>query len=384
MAKDNCILLSNSLDLALVLERLEAAYGESALKIEGDRADWQRVAVSRRKLLWLSQVTFVPMTAAQLAEIQKRLRHVYSSVHPEIPALHTKLMVKIATSRLAIEVQAPKGLRGMEEVVFEVSNALDAVIFWEGSKMLDKKGQLVMDFEGHSGVGDLEVTVDASLLDQHTPVSEEGKARKARSEEILKQHALLVNKSLPPIAGEQDARLRSQQAVAERALALMLVAVKGEGLEDEIVQRVMADYGIAPLLSPNEQAFIQNQAPSQQDRINFIWRYESLATLLWALGFQQQLTYPDAICDVPSLVTAIRESGSYEGFLAASKLRSATEILDQTDLIYRIHWAVVDARLRGLVAPGGIEAGVVYERHYALNWLTCYFGQAWDDVRTDT
>jgi hypothetical protein len=27
---------------------------------------------------------------------------------------------------------------------------------------------------------------------------------------------------------------------------------------------------------------------------------------------------------------------------------------------------------------------VVYERHYALNWLTGYMDQDWDDISTDT
>ena len=49
-----------------------------------------------------------------------------------------------------------------------------------------------------------------------------------------------------------------------------------------------------------------------------------------------------------------------------------------------MHWAVVDARLRGQDAPSQIEAGIVYERHYALNWLIGYFGQDWDNVKTDT
>jgi hypothetical protein len=30
------------------------------------------------------------------------------------------------------------------------------------------------------------------------------------------------------------------------------------------------------------------------------------------------------------------------------------------------------------------NAGVVQERHYALNWLIGYCGQDWDDITTDT
>lgn len=384
MGKENCVLLSNMTDLAKVVDRLQTAFGTTGIEIVGDKSAWTRVSISRRKLFRMSQVAFVPLDETQLGEIQRRLRHVYLSVHPEIPALHTKLLAKIATSRLAIEVEAPNGLRGLEDIVFEVSEALDAIIFWDGCKMLDKKGRLVMDFEGKSGVGDLDVVVDADLLDQHTAVTELGLARKARSEAALKKRLVPLNKKLPPIASEEAVTIRSIEDVAQRALALMLVAVKGEGLEDKIVQRILEDYGIAPFLSPAELAFIQDTAPSQQDRVNFTWRYEALATMLWALGYEAGLDFPDTICDVGACVTTIRESGGYAGFLAGAKLRTPTEILDARDLIYRLHWAVVDARLRGQAAPNDMEAGVVYERHYALNWLTGYLDQDWDDVSTDT
>jgi len=52
-------------------------------------------------------------------------------------------------------------------------------------------------------------------------------------------------------------------------------------------------------------------------------------------------------------------------------------------LIYRIHWAVVEAQLHKQPMPAGLNADVVYERHYALNWLT-YYGDDWDNVSTDT
>ena len=46
-------------------------------------------------------------------------------------------------------------------------------------------------------------------------------------------------------------------------------------------------------------------------------------------------------------------------------------------------WACVDARIKG-VQITEIHSGVVYERHYALNWLINYRNQEWDDVSCDT
>jgi hypothetical protein len=384
MAHENCILLSNSTDLALVQQRLAVAFGESALQIEGPNDHWTKISHTRRKLLSKATVSFQPLDASKLVEAQKRLKHVFMGIPAENPDIQQRLLAKISTSRLGIDVQAPNGLRGLEETVFVVAEALDAVIFWQGSKMLDKKGRLILDFEGRSGVRDLEVWVDSTDFDAKIPVTEDGTARKEKTEAFLKAKKIPFAKSLPPIEGEKLAKFRTLEEVTGRVLALMVVAVKGEGLEDEIVHRVIEKFGIAPFLSPAEQEFIQDSNPTQQDKINFIWRYESLWALLWALGHIETLPFPDQICDVPKSVGLIHDLGSLEAFTQASRLRSPSELLDQCDLAYRLHWAVVDARLRGEAPPAKIEAGVSYERHYALNWLRCYDDQDWDEVGTDT
>ena len=71
-------------------------------------------------------------------------------------------------------------------------------------------------------------------------------------------------------------------------------------------------------------------------------------------------------------------------FIKDAKLRPIGELLDETDLIYRYHWAVVDARLKQKEAPAKLDGGVIQERHYVLNWLVGYMNQAWDDISTDT
>ena len=74
-----------------------------------------------------------------------------------------------------------------------------------------------------------------------------------------------------------------------------------------------------------------------------------------------------------------------EELTAAAKLRPRRELLDQADLIYRLHWACVDARVMGMPAPQVLEDGVVMERHRALFWLAgCDEMCGWDDVDLST
>ena len=53
------------------------------------------------------------------------------------------------------------------------------------------------------------------------------------------------------------------------------------------------------------------------------------------------------------------------------------------DLYYRADWACVDARI-GENEIKSLNPGLVYERHYAFNWLIRYRDQEWDDVSCDT
>lgn len=213
--------------------------------------------------------------------------------------------------------------------------------------------------------------------------SQESVQRRARSEAVLRSDGVPINQYLPVIETEDEAKRRSKDEISQRALCVLLVALKGEGLEQPVVERIAQDFKLRDSLTPKEQAFIAAKSPSQNDRVQFSWKYEAAWVLLWALGYVEVLEKPTKTCDVQFAVQTMRDRGP-SGFAAGAKLRSVRDILDQADLIYRYHWAVVDARIKGQPAPAKLEAGVVLERHYALNWLMGYMDQEWDDISTDT
>jgi hypothetical protein len=61
--------------------------------------------------------------------------------------------------------------------------------------------------------------------------------------------------------------------------------------------------------------------------------------------------------------------------------RAASELLDAADLYYQLHWSAIELRIGGKSNPG-LSESVIRER--ALNRLTRYMDQGWDDVTTDT
>jgi hypothetical protein len=218
---------------------------------------------------------------------------------------------------------------------------------------------------------------------EHKAPSKEALERKARSMARLKKEGVPVIEHLPIIEDSREAKTRTTEEIAHRAIAICLAAVKGEGIEQETIDDLVKKFGAEKFFSPAEAAFIKNPKPTERERIQFSWRYEDYWVLLWALGYVDKLERPEGICDVTKAVVILRDRDTAQ-FIKDAKLRPLAAMLDEADLIYRYHWAVVDARVKGQEAPAKLEGGVVQERHYVLNWLIGYMDQEWDKISTDT
>ncbi len=210
---------------------------------------------------------------------------------------------------------------------------------------------------------------------------EERLARKRRSIEILRVGGIPFIEHLPGIEAAAEARLRPVAGVAGRLLALAFVAGWAEGIDRETVADFGRERGTIPLLTPRERAFVDDTGPREPTRVQHVWRYEAAWTLAWALRLTDEpLGLPSRTCDAFGLVGLVMRVDD----LAARGLRPIAEILDESDLIYRCHWATRQASLTGQDAAEWLDPGVTMERHHALNWLADPEGTDWDDVSTDT
>ncbi|MGJ7917164.1 DUF4272 domain-containing protein [Massilia sp. LXY-6] len=210
--------------------------------------------------------------------------------------------------------------------------------------------------------------------------------RKAATEALLAARGLQASSHLPPVVAESELRLRPAAEARQRAVALLAVALRAESLAAgkplpvaELEQKLP---GLRRVLSPQETAFLQEEQPTPADLTRFSWRYESLLTLEWALGLAE-LPWPDGPCDATTTSRTLLERAE-EVVGTKVRLRAGTEILDALDLHYRLQWLVRQSRLDGKPLPAGLDAGVISERHHALNWLSCFEDSDWDDTDTPT
>ena len=228
------------------------------------------------------------------------------------------------------------------------------------------------------------VLISGCSMTSNSPPASDADLRKARTEAFLQQRSVPINPTLPLVESATETQVREPGAIAKRAVVLLGVIAVGHGVPRREVVAWLKAENIWASVSPSEAEFLQHSESPKQSIIDATWRTEALWTLLWSLQKVDDLDFPTGLCDMEHLQSSLPGVGeSTAVFIDSAQRRSIPEILDATDMAYRTHWAVVDARLSEQPTPAGLNSGVVVERHYALNWLV-FYAEEWDDITTDT
>jgi len=209
---------------------------------------------------------------------------------------------------------------------------------------------------------------------------DEGAARKARSIALLRAKGISYLQGLPQLETSAEVHLRSQDEIIQRSVCLFGVALAAADNDLESARKVLGAWGADLSLSPNERRFLAARPLPEAARADFSWRFEAVVPLLWALGWLEALPFPSVPVD-PQSLKQLFDAGPGRN---PTRLRDVGDILDQTDLIYRLDWALVEVRVGRPAKVPDLNPDVVPERHRALNWLIRYGDEDWDDVTADT
>lgn len=332
----------------------------------------------------------------------------FYQVETEHTDLKINLLHQIRQTRgiLSIEYRFPKeGAEEKENTVYQaffpMLNQLQGIIWLpEGEKgeagiySADDRGEkgLLLSLKGRSRIGEfMPYPGRPAALPENT---NQGQIkRRNRSQGILKERGIYVPAHYPFLESGLQLQIRSPKEIAERAAALLAVALYSECLLSEnqtpdqameFVKGIIEDMGEA-VFSPKEWEYLHNPDSTEEERIGFSWQYENLHVMEWALGLTFDLGFPTRTCDVSKTVSLLKDCHSIQDILNLSHPKSKKELLDACDLIFCLDWACVDARINRLPMPGKLDGGVVMERHKSLNWLTgAQNGASWDQVKTHT
>ncbi|MBR3928329.1 MAG: DUF4272 domain-containing protein [Clostridia bacterium] len=213
-------------------------------------------------------------------------------------------------------------------------------------------------------------------------------ARRAKSIEILQKHGVDIPADMPVQIPESKAKMREAEEIVNRLAALFACALKGQAFTSpagisapaafaaNAVKRLDNQYGVSRLFTPKEAEYIHRSREIQHKF--FRLRMESCQVLLWALGLIN-IGWPSDRADTESLLRIIRDADT-EMLLKIAKPRPLHMILSMHDVTYRLHSICVrtdEETLRRM----NLDHDVIYERHYALNWLLTADGITdWDKV----
>jgi len=210
--------------------------------------------------------------------------------------------------------------------------------------------------------------------------------RKTTSELMLSALGIPINEQLPTIEEENEVELHSPEDVLRRLIALWAVVDKAFLCTKSETTNYIVSNELQTWLSNIELAFLLDKKSTKRDGIHFSWQLETLYFIAWCAGLLECPEVPNDESSVKSIL-ALFPTGIEQPhrLRTAIRLRPKSEILDRADLLYRLHWAVRDAKGSGSGTLPGINGGVIQEWHRAVNWMIRYDGEDdWDQIGTDT
>ena len=203
-----------------------------------------------------------------------------------------------------------------------------------------------------------------------------------RQRNLTEAHKLgyLTNSNLPLL--DEIRSCQSLKSATDRFLSLHAVIACSHGFPKDRAIDWLDRENLLGALTQREKEYVNTKTSPALDA-SVQWHVESLWALGWCIGCHDEFDFA-VVCSQHfiEMIPDIVKGESTKSFAASLKLRGKSEILANADLAYCLHWAVMDAEIRGLAVPGTVSGRVVSERRRALEWMIG--DDNWDEVQMDT
>ena len=282
---------------------------------------------------------------------------------------------------------------GIIHSIYGMAEELSAFVLYPNMYLYHWDGRLLLSIDGKSDFEEFYPQASTTILDREVNEEEADRERKMRSIVILKEKGIPFLEHLKASVFESECKIPDKEVIIHRLACIFTACVQSEiytsgqfencrEMAAEEIAQMEERYQILDWLSPEERDYLENPDKDPALHNRFGWRYECCSVLLWALSMME-LKEPTEICDASEL-GAVMWNHTFDSLMEAAVLRSRDEILDMQDLVLRYDWACVDARVHHKEVPM-LCSDIVFEWHYALNWLVQADGIAdWDRVTTTT
>jgi hypothetical protein len=208
------------------------------------------------------------------------------------------------------------------------------------------------------------------------------KQLKADTETFLRACGYPINPHLPPIEELAALHLASSLDVRRRCLILASTCARAYGAKYDRVVPWIDVHELRKWCTQDEVALIDERSPTEFQKSPFRWLPESLWEFAWVLKMIPEIDHFTPCSE--QLVHMFPKPGEDPtAFLSARDIQDSELLYREADRIYRIHWAVRDASLKGRKSPTGQEACVTECRLRAINWVM-QSDILWDEVDVST
>lgn len=276
------------------------------------------------------------------------------------------------------------------ETVYELAEDLTAFVLYPNMYLYDADGKLLISIDGKTDFTVFSPKASSTILERDVKPTEADILRIQKNKARLQEQNIPYMEHLQAAVYETECHVWDKENIIHRLAAIFACCVvaevhsydmaEAEQKSKDMLEELEKRYQISHFLSEEEKAYIKH--PLQEQHARFGWRYECCAVLCWALSLLD-LKEPTEICDA-SEIGGILWNNDLESLMDLAKCRSTEEILELQDLVFRYDWACVDARIHQKELPQ-LNGEIVYEWHYALNWLVQADGITdWDMVQPHT
>lgn len=346
-----------------------------------------------------SKITFYEVSQEEEKKKQiDGMKNFYAQAPFENETLHASILQQIQLFNTIIGVtftinDDTSRTNYLVEGIYRLAKEIQGFVLHPSMELFHFEHKLLISMEGTSDYETFYPIASSDILDSDIQMEEVDERRKERSLQRCKEKQIPYAQHLKVSVTQNRCMIPSKEDMIHRFACVFFTAVTAEicitekenakAIWDNMNDMVKEAYHVYDYLTEEERAYVSNPFnQSDEAHAKFGWRYECCAIFLWALRLME-LNEPTQICEV-SKISEVIWSNDFSSLCEKSDVRTKDEILDMQDFIFRCDWACVEARIQDTVVEG-LDAEIIYEWHYALNWLTTAGGiENWDEVCPNT
>lgn len=330
-------------------------------------------------------------TGEKLLAQKQQLIDFYGAVQTKHPTTQEGLKKQIALWNVMLTIAFPESEDAdrnnfIFSSVVKTAHALHGYLLLEDMTLLNGKGQIVFNKEGHSDEGSFVPARPRPV--QTAPAHEPSANDVARFERSKKALGNLTYKERDTwLFLEKHLKLKEVALVGQRIISLFTVGsyaqtmVSNGGLYNEGLLHFAPyneKYEVQKFMTLDELQFLNQWEFSPEQGTRFLNAYEHCTMLCWAVGIIPEMpdpTSPWPLSDLTHKITAFKDTDT---LVNACKLRSTDALLGAQDILLRYHWACCDQK-----APSNVNPNVISARLKAINWvISDFYGITWDTTRS--